>query len=510
MEQLLEQMPYAARQGTPDPCLIGTRGEIIADIIDWFTASSKNTSQTQKMYWLHGVAGCGKSTIAKSVAQILEENRRCVSFYFTASQQAEAGPHNLFSTISRDLAAINKGWRIALVDVIRESPKARKSGTVQEQFDNLMMKPSRGFDNFGPILIIIDAIDECGSAEERELVLKTLNHLFHLPDYFRFFITSRTEQDIVESFRNQNQMRIRRLDQADQLSIDRDIALYVEDRLFSIPVLKKNWDRSWVEEIVSRSGQLFQWAFTACKYIRGTPQIGNDPLEQLEFILQSVGFEGLDSLYLGILGKLSSFKIGDKKHQRFVTIMGRILSLYEPLSLESLSALYHDDDDKDKVHTILSPLGSLLRGVDGNDELVQPLHASFIDFLLDENRSGKYWINLGMQREKIPQALLREMQQLLKFNICELETSYKLNRDVEDLDQRVKRHIPAHLAYACRFWGDHLSSLSKVDKDIISTVKSLLRSNFLFWLEILSLTERVGVAATQLSKIQDWLAFTVC
>jgi hypothetical protein len=508
IENLLDQLPYAASQITPNPCLPGTRGEVIADILNWFTTSSESQSRAEKMYWLHGLAGCGKSTIASSVAQILEANRRCVSFYFNASKQAEIGPQNLFSTISRELAAINKGWRIALVDAIRESPKARKGGSVQEQFENLMMKPSQGFDHFGPILIIIDAIDECGTAEEREPVLKTLNHLLDLPGHFRFLITSRTEQDIVESFKGHEQMYIRRLDQVDQLSTNHDIGLYVKDRLLSIPILKEKWDESWVEGIVRRSDQLFQWAFTACKYIKGTTRMGNNPLEQLRFIIDSVGFNGLDSLYLGILEKLGSFQSEDQDHRRFKTIMGRILSLYEPLPLESLSALYYDDEDKETAQLFLLPLSSLLRGVDGGNEPVQPLHASFIDFLLDKDRSGKYWIDLEQQQQKIPYALLREMKKHLRFNICKLETSYKLNRYVENLGQRVKEYIPAHIAYACCFWGNHLGSIPAGDEDRC-VVSSLLHSKFLFWLETLSVIKKVDAASAQLSKIQDWVALTV-
>jgi hypothetical protein len=46
----------------------------------------------------------------------------------------------------------------------------------------------------------------------------------------------------------------------------------------------------------------------------------------------------------------------------------------------------------------------------------------------------------------------------LQFNICNLETSHLQNDDVHDLAERVKKYVPEHLLYACRFWGDHLTA----------------------------------------------------
>jgi hypothetical protein len=51
---------------------------------------------------------------------------------------------------------------------------------------------------------------------------------------------------------------------------------------------------------------------------------------------------------------------------------------------------------------------------------------------------------------------LRHMETNLKFNICQLETSYLRNKDVKDLPTRIERHIPTYLSYACRFWAVHL------------------------------------------------------
>jgi hypothetical protein len=482
---------------------------VIRDIADWLTKAPEDQKQPHRMYWLHGVAGCGKSTIAKSVAELLEANGRCVSFFFNASNQAEAGPHNLFSTLSRDLADCNKEWKAALISVVKGlSTKERLSRAVEDQFKHLILQPAEKFEYAGPILIVIDALDECGSVKERAPVLQMLKRLLDLPENFRFLITSRAEKDIQHALRSDDRIYPCQLDRTDPSSTDRDIRLYVEKQLRSIHELNDEWNKDWVEKIVTRAGQLFQWAFTACEYIKGEGQVGDEPRENLQVILDSTSFGGLDELYRRILDKLCTFKPGDDVHRRFENVMGCILLLHEPLSLESLSALYHEDDDKGKLKNILSPLGSLLRGVGGGGEPIQPLHASFIDFLTDVKRSGKYCVDQEKQKEKLPHTLFREMQICLKFNICELETSYQSNRDIEGLDKRVKACIPEHVVYACTYWGDHLVSATNTDKRRIM-VDRFMRTKFLFWLETLSLMKKTDVASKQISRLQDWLAFTV-
>ena len=69
--------------------------------------------------------------------------------------------------------------------------------------------------------------------------------------------------------------------------------------------------------------------------------MSSDPLERLQELLESRSFDGLDGLYKGILDRVSDFEPGDKTSRRFKAIMGRILSVREPLPLEALSALWY-------------------------------------------------------------------------------------------------------------------------------------------------------------------------
>jgi hypothetical protein len=502
----LNALPYACLQREHETCDTGTRLSVITEIIDWFSQDLDHNAN--RVFWLHGVAGCGKSTIAQSIVEQMTAQRRCVSFFFDASRQTEAGPGYLFSTISRYLADLNPGWRASLVNVIQSSIKARESSTVKAQFDNLMLLPAKEVDMIGPILIIIDALDECGSQDQRAALLQVLSRLEELPISFRFLITSRPEKDIMTIFSKIPWVKASDLDRSDELITNSDIRQFVRKRLENVAELEGKPIDDLARQISDCSGGLFQWASTACKYIHGDGKVGCDPVGRLMEVLTSVSYGGLDGLYGSILNHLCAFQSGDRTERLYQTIMGRVLSLHEPLSLAALSELWFDEEDKEQAKNILSPLGSLLRGVSDVNKPIQPLHASFPDFLRDKMRSKKYWVNTDRQAEMLSAACLRKMRELLRFNICNLETSYVFNRDVVDLGSRIKQCIPTHLSYACCFWVDHLHTVT-CTTEWCGRLNVFMECYFFFWLEVLSLLNKVERAYAQLKILSGWFASTV-
>ena len=82
------------------------------------------------------------------------------------------------------------------------------------------------------------------------------------------------------------------------------------------------------------------------------------------------------------------------------------------------------------------------------------------------------------------------MNRKLRFNICGLEESSQLNKDVPDLLALIAKHITEVLQYGCLFWFSHLreSGLKGSDAQIFAFLNSL---KTLFWVEALSLMDAV-------------------
>ena len=82
-------------------------------------------------------------------------------------------------------------------------------------------------------------------------------------------------------------------------------------------------------------------------------------------------------------------------------------------------------------------------------------------------------------------SLLLDPVSSLKFNICNLETSYLANKDVADLKSRVDKHISSALLYACRFWDDHLEHID-FETDLYRKLETFFNGQTSPWLRPLA------------------------
>jgi hypothetical protein len=355
-------------------------------------------------------------------------------------------------------------------------------------------------DTIGPVLIVIDALDESGDKESRRVFLKILmRQLPELPSNYRILLTTRPEKDIVDTFEGQSSVLCKRMEDIDLESTNQDISVFIEQELAGVIDLK------WCRQLAAKAEGLFQWAFTACLFIQGDGEEGLDPMEQLKPLLlsapQSSKLERLDQLYSDVLNQ--TFKKEDAtRMKRFKWIMARVMAARQPLSIATLNAMGAEDDLKD-VGLIIRPLGSLLHGVTQHDVPVHSLHTSFRDFLVDESRSGKFHVELPLGHRSLSIACLETMANGLQFNICNLETSYLYNKDVPGLATCIKNTIPTHLSYSCQFWADHLQNTPTHSK-VLQAVNGFMNNRLLYWLEVLSLIGEVGTASPALAAVAEW------
>jgi hypothetical protein len=170
---------------------------------------------------------------------------------------------------------------------------------------------------------------------------------------------------------------------------------------------------------------------------------------------------------------------------------------------------------EDEVRTVLSTCSTLITVV--KDRLVQFSHLSVKEFLISDRLAASkvetlrhHHISLEPAHTVMTISCLRIMEQRLKFNICGLESSYKLNEEVEDLFTLVDKCIPSYLAYSCEYWANHLGEIAScemrsTDIKIVNLLRNLLNSQLLYWLEALSLLSRSRIASNSLLIAAKWL-----
>ena len=97
------------------------------------------------------------------------------------------------------------------------------------------------------------------------------------------------------------------------------------------------------------------------------------------------------------------------------------------------------------------------------------------------------YVNTGVQRTYIASICLEPTGESHKYNICNLQSSYVLNKDVPNIDDRVTRYIPPFLKYICCYWAHHLQDVP-YSQELCCRLRSFAHKQLLFWFEVLSLT----------------------
>ncbi|KZT54193.1 WD40 repeat-like protein [Calocera cornea HHB12733] len=484
----IRDIPYADGAGYEigKRCLAGTRDLLLDEITEW---ASVDALDTPRIYILMGPAGTGKSTIAHTIASRFDKLKQIGSvFCFSTSEAATRTPESLFRNMARDLCDGRPAFKAALSKSVGGSKARCSTKDIETQFDTFVLGPARMLSVSGTIVIIIDALDESGTVEARAKIIRMIAQRFRdLPSSFRFLITARAEQDIQESFpESSTETIVKRMPTlADDVQLSGDILHYIR---YTLTDVHGNLPRGLSEEscttLSAKAEGLFQWAAVACSYIKG-PRVRQSPSDRY-LVVTRRGDTSLDGLYNDVLSQI--FDQDPDALESFRSIMGIALTAVEPLCMRSLDALMTclRPEELLDVHAFLPFLGSLMSGVGEQTAPVRPLHSSFAQLLRSPERGKLYYIGAAGHHERLLLASLRMLKTQLHFNMSEMKTSYKLNRDDEPLKTSSNR-IPEHLSYACRQWGYHLSVCPDgLPHWVPDLIHHFFTETFLFWLDAAS------------------------
>jgi len=465
----LNSMPYAGGAGLNKRkrCLEGTREELLKEISDWINDVENDTP---RIFWLHGPAGTGKSSIAHTIAhRFLQLERLGSCFCFDRSRMAERRHEKIFGTIAKDLANRDRSLRRQLTAVVHDNDALKNTTDILQQWEELIMKPAKVLSEtiVGPIVIIMDALDESGDTDSRRDLLHILgnteSHITDLPPNFRILLTSRPLPDIDAALNGGKHIRQKSMDTIPSELTKRDIFRYVSGQLSRVDF--EIASQEVFASLAGSSGQIFEWARLACAYIRGENNAGTGlkPQERFNAIL-SLGethpVRLLDTMYRLTLETIfpETEDQRDVGLQRFKSVMAQILGTIEPLSLDSLASMrcHFKDLGEIDIRMIVGPMAALLSGATDSSDPIRPLHASFADFLMDRDRSREFFIDVHPIHSDLAFASLGVMMKELRFNICGLPSSYLPNSEIRDLDNRIKECILPELAYSCQHWTEHI------------------------------------------------------
>jgi ABC-type dipeptide/oligopeptide/nickel transport system ATPase component len=246
-------------------CLPGTRKEIIDEITQWINSS--NGDAIPRIFFLSGVAGSGKSAITHTIAQLFDQQRRLGSSYcFDRADQVNRHPSNLLSTIALNIADLDHQWKTSLGRIVKGNRSLQTTLSITEQFHNFLVEPAKALTIVGPVLVVINALDESAEESSRKALLDILaNGISDLPPNFRILITAHPEPDIINAFNGNRHIFCKYMSAIGITSNEADITMFIDMQLSGISSLELQWpNKHWCRMLVQNSDRLFQWASTAC------------------------------------------------------------------------------------------------------------------------------------------------------------------------------------------------------------------------------------------------------
>ncbi|KAI9776365.1 MAG: hypothetical protein M1839_000445, partial [Geoglossum umbratile] len=349
-------------------CLANTRVELRCQITEW--AEDRNS---KPIFWLKGMAGTGKSTIARSVAQSFADNARLgATFFFKKGEGERGNATRFFTTIATDLMAHVPGMTSGIRKALDADPGISER-VLKDQFEKLILHPlseiQRAPSQALAYIVVIDALDECEREEDIRAILQLLARIKDIkPVPLQILVTSRPELPIHFGFKKMSDRTYQDLvlHEVPQRTIEYDIRLFLEHELREIQKqrsLSPNWPREdQIQALVKLAVPLFIFAATVCRYIADRR---DNPTKRLEVILQyqsATHVSKLDRTYLPILSQLFDNEDEADKQRRaseFRDIVGSIVVLESPLSISSLARLFQisKEDIKcrlDSLHSVLS------------------------------------------------------------------------------------------------------------------------------------------------------------
>ncbi|KAF5355912.1 hypothetical protein D9756_004376 [Leucocoprinus leucothites] len=404
----------------PPRCHEDTRKSLRKDILQWHS----NPHRREQMRWYMGPAGVGKSAIAQSVAEELETTGYLGgSFFFSRPGQID-DPTTVIPTLAYQLAIKNDLYKPIVTKLLADDPLIlSKNRSIQfnklivEPFQAIATSDNSAYDN--PLLMILDGLDECkGKEAQCELVQLILDHVGRIEKFpLLWLVCSRPEwhlKFVVADADFPPSCEKKEID-VDDYEAQADARRLFETEFTRIKkeymdLLPADWPpRADVDRLCRAASGHLGFASFMARFI-GDAEAG-DPEKQLQICTRiALGFgvdqgtrinpfDALDCLYHRILSDV---------HANVLPVTMRILSLCTHEAARSLPDVQRQAEFLGLAQVSFFGALKQLHSVSNvpsparaSVERLRFYHASFVDFLQDPVRSGKFHITEGVGHHEV-------------------------------------------------------------------------------------------------------------
>ncbi|KAI9204597.1 uncharacterized protein BJ171DRAFT_423950 [Polychytrium aggregatum] len=482
----------------------GTREWLIPVFHDWLHDPQK------PFIWLQGGSGLGKSVIAWFLSQNVPEDIQFGTIAFCRHNDTNKNTvRSIIKSIAYGLAVRFPSIKTHLESLAMLDQHDQDEGRasilhqpINVLLETLIFDSVKSLSDEGlPTIIMIDALDECGtqrSSERRELI-SAVKYLIERQSgsLVKLFVTSRPEKDIWESLEGMNTFELQR-----QLN-EGDIRIYIQSRLqvfaeFQSPELLE----TCVSRLTAKADGVFLYARLACDQLeKGRPQ---DSAAMLELIntLQPYMDDVYERLLLNAYPNANDDSADwNTVFNRFKLVLGIILVAKEPITQKTIAELLHVSESV--VGSVLMRIRSILHY---SNQTVSLIHKSFKDYITERCDNPQFHVPLKDVEYHMAKGALSILIHNLKADLLGIEDP--LNTfDPEDAG------LPEGLVYACKYWAEHVDAAknhSRFQKTLAPAIEIFASTHMLHWIEAMVILQSLDtvpstcVAMTEIIKDDEF------
>jgi len=409
-------------------CMKDTRKSLLENIIAW-VANGLEQTDGGNIYWIYGLPGIGKTSLAHSICASLDDKEQLAGAFFCRRDDQELrDPINILPTLMRKLAILFPPFRRIVAEFLRNNPNAAPESMPTlflEFIQKLPRLPKKS------LVFVIDALDECGSAQSRLGVLQDLANATACAPWLKVIVTSRQEAGIQRFFDSPAQLWHLRYGLTVDEETTSNLRIFAESR-FNRVASNRSLQSPWPEpllldRVISRAAGLFIFIETLALALEHC----YEPTKLLGATLRDPSSPGLMALYALYSSIVRARRV--LRNAEFRRMIGVLLitAPYRPLCEETIAELAGVRPDVVKIW--VDDLGSMFYRDEGASGGIRVRHLSISNFFVSDYCQADYQVNLRDANVKLGIACLEKMVEQLCFNICGLEDSRLANADVKGL-----------------------------------------------------------------------------
>ncbi|KAG6914754.1 hypothetical protein DXG01_015522 [Tephrocybe rancida] len=453
-------------------CTLGTRLDVLKDILSWL-----QQPDGEPVYWLTGPAGIGKTTIAKTICELVDDRQLCDHSSSYAACLAEA---------------LEKDSRLA-------------HATLEMQVKQILIQPweASGLERVGlpPLIIVVDALDENQSGSE------FLQHLLQAVATtqlrgLKFLVTSREDEKISRLCNTLPPGTVLHLQDIQKHIVQDDIGLYLRQ---SLPGIHSNTSyQELLEKLKELSDGLFIYAATVVKMVTANDATVIEQVDLLQGIIDLSDSPHLRDLYFQIVKDAVGLHKNRVQASR-LQVLHTILCAIHPISEIVVAQLAKTT--LDVVAIVLKKLHAVM--YKAHNGMIYTYHTSFADYILQTPTAAETAFdphcNIGLQHGFLAQRCYDIMEKQLCFNICGLESSFVKDADIQGLEKHIQDKIDSPLKYAVLTWMAHLNLAKDPDKALLNVPQLFVEKLLLYWMEVVNLLNARREGMQMLDMFRSWI-----